>query len=469
MADEYTPESHATPAGADDARNVSGNTWPPPVSQAPAEPSDAPAPAGYPIHHYAPTPAAAHPAVQPYEPHTPHAQPAYVYGDQPLPVCDYTGEAGDSDEPCEEPAVVKRWSSATVITSAVIGSLVGGIIVAAGLVWALGLVGGTQPLIKTAATTTSSAPTTQVTTSKSVTIPPNNGVDTAEAVAQKDHPLGRQRHGQRHDVQPVLRAAVHAGDRALAAASSSGLTATSSRTTTSSRVRNRSSSPLAWTTSSPRSSALTPRPTSRCSRSTRPDLPAIDIGTSGDLRVGQFVVAIGSPFGLQHTVTSGIISALGRTGQASESGVGVTTYTNLIQTDAAINPGNSGGALVDELGKLIGINTLIQSTSGSFGGHRLRHPGRPRDEHRRPAHHDRHGDAPLHRRLDREHRRERCRSVQSPGRTPACSCGSSSRDLPPRRPASKAGDIITKIGDTDIKAVEDIFGRRRGFARSGTS
>jgi len=98
-------------------------------------------------------------------------------------------------------------------------------------------------------------------------------------------------------------------------------------------------------------------------------LPAIDLGSSEDLKVGQFVVAIGSPFGLEKTVTAGIISALGRSNfSSSSSGTSITTYTNLIQTDAAINPGNSGGALVDETGKLIGINTLIESTSGSSAG-----------------------------------------------------------------------------------------------------
>ena len=90
------------------------------------------------------------------------------------------------------------------------------------------------------------------------------------------------------------------------------------------------------------------------------------MGSSADLRVGQFVVAVGSPFGLEKTVTAGIISALQRTGLANGAS-DLAAYTNLIQTDAAINPGNSGGALVDEEGRLIGINTLIQSPSGSVG------------------------------------------------------------------------------------------------------
>ncbi len=83
-------------------------------------------------------------------------------------------------------------------------------------------------------------------------------------------------------------------------------------------------------------------------------LTAADLGDSDTLVVGEQVIAVGSPFGLDHTVTSGIISALHR----SDTG---QTYTNLIQTDAAINPGNSGGALADSAGKVIGINTLIQT------------------------------------------------------------------------------------------------------------
>jgi len=92
--------------------------------------------------------------------------------------------------------------------------------------------------------------------------------------------------------------------------------------------------------------------------------PAVPVGTSGDLKVGQKVFAIGNPFGLDYTLTSGLISALDRT--LSESG-GVT-IRHLIQTDAAINPGNSGGPLLDSAGRLIGINTAIYSPSGASAG-----------------------------------------------------------------------------------------------------
>src|SRR5713226_4922006 len=92
------------------------------------------------------------------------------------------------------------------------------------------------------------------------------------------------------------------------------------------------------------------------------NLPAIGFGSSEALRVGDVVLAIGNPFGVGQTVTSGIVSALGRTG------LGINTFENFIQTDAAINPGNSGGALVDASGNLIGINTAIFSRSGGSMG-----------------------------------------------------------------------------------------------------
>ena len=92
------------------------------------------------------------------------------------------------------------------------------------------------------------------------------------------------------------------------------------------------------------------------------DLTAIDLGNSDRLRVGDFVVAIGNPFGLGQTVTSGIVSALGR------SGLGIEDYEDFIQTDASINQGNSGGALVNLRGELIGVNTAIVGPSGGNVG-----------------------------------------------------------------------------------------------------
>jgi len=93
-------------------------------------------------------------------------------------------------------------------------------------------------------------------------------------------------------------------------------------------------------------------------------LPPIPVGTSSDLQVGQRVLAIGNPFGLDQTLTTGIVSALGRTMTAMSG----KEITNVIQTDAAINPGNSGGPLLDSAGRLIGMNTAIQSPSGASAG-----------------------------------------------------------------------------------------------------
>jgi S1-C subfamily serine protease len=95
-----------------------------------------------------------------------------------------------------------------------------------------------------------------------------------------------------------------------------------------------------------------------------PDLTPVTPGTSRDLLVGQKVIAIGNPFGFDHTVTKGIVSALGR----SMLGAGGVTIRDMIQTDASINPGNSGGPLLDSAGALIGMNTMIASPSGASSG-----------------------------------------------------------------------------------------------------
>lgn len=92
------------------------------------------------------------------------------------------------------------------------------------------------------------------------------------------------------------------------------------------------------------------------------DLPAITLGHIEQTQVGDVVLAIGNPFGVGQTVTMGIVSALGR------NHLGINTFENFIQTDAAINPGNSGGALVDANGNLLGINTAIYSRSGGSLG-----------------------------------------------------------------------------------------------------
>ena len=106
-------------------------------------------------------------------------------------------------------------------------------------------------------------------------------------------------------------------------------------------------------------------------------LTPADIGDSDDLNVGQWVMTIGSPFGLEQSVATGVVSATSRSeiidnssssNGGSQGSSSITIYPNMIQTDAAINPGNSGGALVDKNGKVIGVNTLITSYSGNYSG-----------------------------------------------------------------------------------------------------
>jgi len=92
------------------------------------------------------------------------------------------------------------------------------------------------------------------------------------------------------------------------------------------------------------------------------NLPELTWGSSDELRAGEMVMAVGSPFGLSQSVTTGIISAVGR------ANVGITDYEDFIQTDAAINPGNSGGALINMRGQLVGINTAIFSRTGGYQG-----------------------------------------------------------------------------------------------------
>jgi len=96
----------------------------------------------------------------------------------------------------------------------------------------------------------------------------------------------------------------------------------------------------------------------------RSRLQSIRIGTSSDLKVGQSVLAIGNPFGFDQTLTTGIVSALGREIDSTDG----VPIRDVIQTDAAINPGNSGGPLLDSAGRLIGVNTAIVSPSGGYAG-----------------------------------------------------------------------------------------------------
>jgi serine protease Do len=96
-------------------------------------------------------------------------------------------------------------------------------------------------------------------------------------------------------------------------------------------------------------------------------LPHLPLGNSDAVRVGDWVVAIGNPFGLAHTVSAGIISAKGRTGQDVKGLGDPSGYFNFLQTDASINPGNSGGPLLDVLGNVVGINTAIRAEANNIG------------------------------------------------------------------------------------------------------
>ncbi len=271
----------------------------------------------------------------------------------PLPVCDYTG---DDDVPCEEPALQQRWSGAAVITSAAIGSIAGGLIMAAALVWAFGLFPDVAPLSDSSNGNVMPA---------EITITPDGTVDAAVAVAAKVTPSVVNVAVQQTSFNPFTGARVlqDSGNGSGVIIREDGYILTNfhvidgaERIVITVGVEDVEAEVVGVDASTDLAVL----------RIEGEGYPAIEFGALGDLRVGQFVVAVGSPFGLEKTVTQGIISALQRTSFA-EGTTQLTAYTNLIQTDAAINPGNSGGALVDERGMLIGINTLIQSPSGSVG------------------------------------------------------------------------------------------------------
>ena len=185
-------------------------------------------------------------------------------------------------------------------------------------------------------------------------------------------------------------------------------------------------------------------------------LRPIAVGTSRDLQVGQSVLAIGNPFGLDHTLTTGVISALDRE---------VSSLTNrlirgVIQTDAAINPGNSGGPLLDSSGRLIGVNTQIVSSSGVWGGHRLRDPGGHRELGRPGTDRARRGRATADRRRAGRFPPTRARRQGSAGHH-----GSAGLRRRTSRHGAKAGgpaaasslgDLITAIEGRAVTSVNDV-------------
>lgn len=185
-------------------------------------------------------------------------------------------------------------------------------------------------------------------------------------------------------------------------------------------------------------------------------LPAVEIGSSSDLVTGEWVMAVGSPFGLEQSVSTGIVSAVSRSSSSLYSSESEAIYTNMIQTDAAINPGNSGGALVDKNGKLIGINTLIASTSGSSSGVGFAIPA---DYAMKIAEQIIAGQTPSHAQLGVSLTTVNS-SVAARYNLPV-SEGAYVTRVTSSSGASKAGiaegDIITKVGDSKVTSASDLI------------
>lgn len=187
------------------------------------------------------------------------------------------------------------------------------------------------------------------------------------------------------------------------------------------------------------------------------NLTAIEIGSSSDLVVGEWVMAVGSPFGLEQSVSTGIVSATSRTTSAlndSSSGSSAV-YTNMIQTDAAINPGNSGGALVDKDGKLIGVNTLIASSSGTSSGVGF---AIPVDYAMNIAQQIIDGKTPSHAQIgvtatsvNSQLAQRYGLSVDSGAYITSVTAGSAAD-----KAGLKEGDIVTKVGDSTISSASDM-------------
>jgi serine protease Do len=191
-----------------------------------------------------------------------------------------------------------------------------------------------------------------------------------------------------------------------------------------------------------------------------PKLKPLAFGDSGELRLGEVVLAVGDPFGVGKSVTMGIVSAKGR------SGMGIEDYEDFIQTDAAINPGNSGGALVNLKGELVGINTAIASPTGGYAGIGFAIPtnmARPIMD-----------ELVKHGKVSRGYL-----GVSITSSTPdlakeyklAATRGAVVTDVQRNSPAAKAGleegDVITKINGAEIRT-SDVFTRTVGGIKPGT-
>lgn len=371
----------------------------------------------------------------------------------PLPVCDYTGEPGE--EPCEEPATVKTWSSRAVIVAASLGALVGGILVAAAVLWLAGVFPGLRPY--------QSDPT--AVSAEQVSISPESDLGFAEAVATKVTPSVVNVLIEEAVTDPFSGAVQlrEMGNGSGVIIDSRGYVLTNAHV-----ISGADRIVVTVGLDDVEAAVVGVDETTDLAvlRIPEGEYPAIEFGASDELRVGQFVVAVGSPFGLEKTVTAGIISALQRSSFA-EGATDLAAYTNLIQTDAAINPGNSGGALVDEQGLLIGINTLIQSPSGSVGAPQSAGIGFAIpvdfavDVARQliedgSAEHSYMGVSTVT--IDETLAQQYGLDIKR---------GALVRFVEPGSPADAAGiergDIIVAIGDRDIGSVEDIFAALRTF------
>ncbi len=197
------------------------------------------------------------------------------------------------------------------------------------------------------------------------------------------------------------------------------------------------------------------------------DLTPATIGTSGDLRVGQDVVAIGSPFGLDATVTSGIVSALNRPVDVGRDAQGNVTAYPAVQTDAAINPGNSGGPLVDAAGHVVGINASIRTGGGSTTGAESGSIGLgfaiPIDEVLPIVDQLEKGDTPTHAQLGIsvspvEAAADSGAVVANGAEVQEINDGSAAGSA-----GLEAGDVITKIDDTQITSVDSLIATIRSY------
>ncbi|MGI8522364.1 MAG: S1C family serine protease [Nocardioides sp.] len=188
------------------------------------------------------------------------------------------------------------------------------------------------------------------------------------------------------------------------------------------------------------------------------------IGKSSSLQVGQAVVAIGSPFGLESTVTSGIVSALNRPVDVGSDSSGNATVYPAIQTDAAINPGNSGGALVDSSGNVVGINASIQSTTSSSAGGQAGSIGLgfaiPIDEVLPVVQQMLHGQTPTHARLGISVRSIAGQSSAATGgaKVDQVNAGSTAQGA-----GLKSGDVITKVDNQLITSSDSLIATIRSY------